>query len=76
CEIYVTHFPCPNCAAKIMQTGISAVHCPEQSEDFQSRWGDKIKVSQDMFLHAGVKVHSLPLVELMHFKSIEVPSES
>ncbi len=60
-DIWVTHFPCPNCAAKIIQTGISAVHCPEQTEDFLSRWGDKIKVSQDMFIQAGVTVDWLPL---------------
>ncbi len=40
CDIYVTHFPCPNCAAKIIQTGIKKVHCPEQSEDYLSRWED------------------------------------
>ena len=64
CDIWVTHFPCPNCAAKIIQTGISTVHCPEQTQDFLSRWGDKIKVSQDMFTQAGVAVDWLPLEEL------------
>ncbi|MFO6422551.1 dCMP deaminase family protein [Motilimonas sp. KMU-193] len=64
CEIWVTHFPCPNCAAKIIQTGIAVVHCPEQSEDFLSRWGDKIKVSQDMFEQANVKVDWLSLDDL------------
>jgi len=64
CDIWVTHFPCPNCAAKIIQTGISHVHCPEQSEDFLSRWGDKIQVSQDMFDQAGVKVDWLPLEDI------------
>ncbi|PKF50164.1 dCMP deaminase family protein [Enterovibrio nigricans] len=64
CEIWVTHFPCPNCAAKIIQTGISKVYCPEQSEDFLSRWGEKIKISADMFTQAGVEVHWLPLSEL------------
>jgi dCMP deaminase len=64
CDIWVTHFPCPNCAAKIIQTGITGVFCPEQSEDFLSRWGDKIKISQDMFLQAGVKVNWLPISEL------------
>ncbi|WP_022942343.1 dCMP deaminase family protein [Psychromonas hadalis] len=59
CEIWVTHFPCPNCAAKIIQTGIKAVHCPEQSEDFLSRWGDKIKLSETMFKQAGVRVQWL-----------------
>ncbi len=64
CDIYVTHFPCPNCAAKIIQTGITAVYCPEQSEDFLSRWGEKVKVSEDMFKQANVDVHWLPLDEL------------
>lgn len=61
CDIWVTHFPCPNCAAKIIQTGISKVYCPEQTEDFLSRWGEKIQVSQDMFSQAGVEVTWLPL---------------
>lgn len=64
CDIWVTHFPCPNCAAKIIQTGISTVHCPEQTEDFLSRWGDKIQVSLEMFEQAGVAVNWLPLNEL------------
>ncbi|CZF84237.1 MULTISPECIES: dCMP deaminase family protein [Grimontia] len=64
CEIWVTHFPCPNCAAKIIQTGITQVHCPEQTEDFLSRWGEKIKVSADMFKQAGVEVTWLPLEAL------------
>lgn len=75
CEIYVTHFPCPNCAAKIIQTGIAAVHCPEQSADFLSRWGDKINVSQEMFLQAGVTVHWLPLAQINHINTIELPTE-
>ncbi|WP_407333777.1 dCMP deaminase family protein [Enterovibrio sp. 27052020O] len=64
CEIWVTHFPCPNCAAKIIQTGMTKVFCPEQSEDFLSRWGEKIKVSAEMFEQAGVEVNWLPLAEL------------
>ena len=62
CEIWVTHFPCPNCAAKIIQTGIKRVHCPEQSEDFLSRWQEKIKISEQMFEEAKVEVcWELPL---------------
>ncbi len=67
CDIWVTHFPCPQCAAKIIQTGISHVYCPEQSDDFLSRWGDKIKISAEMFDQAGVKVIWLPLSELASF---------
>ena len=55
-EFWVTHFPSPNCAPKIIQTGLSTVHSPMPSEDFQSRWGDKIKISEDMFAQSGVKV--------------------
>jgi dCMP deaminase len=57
CEIWVTHFPCPNCAAKIIQTGITVVHCPAQTEDFLSRWGEKITNSESMFTEAGIQVH-------------------
>jgi len=64
CEIWVTHFPCPNCAAKIIQTGIATVHCPEQSEDFLSRWGEKIQISQEMFQQAGVEVDWIPLEDV------------
>jgi dCMP deaminase len=64
CDIYVTHFPCPNCAAKIIQTGIASVYCPEQSEDFLSRWGEKVKVSEEMFTEAGVTVVWLPISDM------------
>jgi len=64
CDIWVTHFPCPNCAAKIIQTGIATVHCPEQSADFLSRWGEKIQISQEMLGQADVLVDWLPLAEL------------
>ncbi|AJQ97134.1 deoxycytidylate deaminase [Gynuella sunshinyii] len=57
CEIYVTHFPCPNCAAKIIQTGIATVHCQTQNEEYLSRWGEKSRVSEAMFAEAGVNVH-------------------
>ena len=63
CDIWVTHFPCPNCAAKIIQTGIATVHCPEQSADFLSRWADKIQISQEMLAQAGVSVDWLALTD-------------
>ena len=68
CDIWVTHFPCPNCAAKIIQTSISRVFCPEQSEDFLSRWGDKIKISVEMFEQAKVEINWLSLSELSENK--------
>ena len=65
CDIWVTHFPCPNCAAKIIQTGISTVHCPQQSDDFLSRWGEKIKLSEDMLTQAQVRIDWLALEALV-----------
>ncbi len=56
CEIWVTHFPCPNCAAKIIQTGIKHVNCPSPDADFLSRWEEKINVSKTMFKEANVKI--------------------
>lgn len=56
CAVFVTHFPCPNCSAKIIQTGIKTVYCKTQTEDYLSRWSDKIAVSEDMFSQAGVEV--------------------
>lgn len=64
CDIWVTHFPCPNCAAKIIQTEMSRVFCPAQTQDYLSRWGDKVKVSEEMFAQAGVEVHWLPRSQL------------
>lgn len=64
CELWVTHFPCPNCAAKIIQTGIGVVHCPAADDDFMARWGEKIKISESMLAEAGVEIHWLPAEEL------------
>ena len=57
CEIFVTHFPCPTCAAKIIQTGIANVYCRSQPDEFLARWGDKIALSETMFAEAGVMVN-------------------
>lgn len=65
CAIWVTHFPCPNCAAKIIQTEISEVYCPEPEEDFLARWQEKIAISVEMFAQAGVKVHWLTQSEMV-----------
>jgi len=56
CDMIVTHFPCPNCAAKIIQTGITSVYSPPPDPEFSSRWGEKIKISESMFAESGVAV--------------------
>lgn len=57
CEMFVTHFPCPTCAAKIIQTGIKAVYCRTQNDEYMSRWGEKVAVSVSMFEDAGVQIN-------------------
>lgn len=57
CTIYVTHHPCAQCAAKIIQVKISRVVCPEPTKDFTSRWADDIIEAQKMFEEAGVELH-------------------
>lgn len=56
CSIFVTHFPCPNCCAKIIQKKISTIYVPKQTEDYLSRWGDKTKVSMEMIEEVGINV--------------------
>jgi dCMP deaminase len=56
CSLFATHLPCPNCCAKIIQVGISQVFIPHQTDDYLSRWGDKVKVSMGMFNECGVSV--------------------
>lgn len=59
CTLFSTHMPCTSCCATIIQVGISVVVVPEQTEDYLSRWGDSVKVSQSMFDEAGVEVVQL-----------------
>ena len=52
--LYVTHFPCSQCAAFIVQAGIKQVvtHAPEQA--FYERWGVDIEEAYRIFCDAGV----------------------
>lgn len=56
CTIYVTHHPCAQCAAKIIQVKISKVVCPEPVGEFAFRWKDDILEAQKMFKEAGVEI--------------------
>lgn len=55
-EIYVTHHPCSQCSAFIVQKKIKHVYCPIPSDDFMSRWGEDIKEANLIFDEAGVNV--------------------
>jgi dCMP deaminase len=55
--LYVTHPPCPQCAALIAQAGISSVVYRHASPDFVARWGT---VGLDLLAEAGVTVIEVP----------------
>ena len=56
CSLYTTHAPCANCAAIIIQHGVSTVLFPEPDEGFLERWGDSYREALLMFKEAGVYV--------------------
>ena len=56
CTIYVTHPPCAQCAALIIQTGIRRVVFAPPSDDFLSRWRENHVEAMRMFSEAGVTV--------------------
>ena len=58
CTMYVTHFPCCQCAAFIIQSGINRVVALPQSGDFMTRWYDQIEESLNMFGEAEVKCYT------------------
>lgn len=59
CTIYVTHPPCANCAAHLIQRGIAEVVFPKPSEEFLERWGESYDEGQAMFKEANVKVREV-----------------
>lgn len=55
--LYCTHHPCAQCAAFIIQTGISRVVCPNsENTDISERWHYEFEVAEEMFGQAGVKL--------------------
>lgn len=56
CTAFVTHAPCSNCAARLIQSGIIRVVFPQPSTEFIQRWYDSYTESLAMFNEAGVKL--------------------
>ena len=56
CTIFTTHPPCAQCAALIVQSGITRVVSPIPTQDFASRWKDHCDEALTMFAEAGVQV--------------------
>ena len=55
CKMYVTYFPCCDCAIAIIQSGIKEVYSPEPDWKHH-KWGESWKISKQMFDECGVKV--------------------
>jgi dCMP deaminase len=56
CTAFVTHAPCSNCAARLIQSGIIRVVFPQPSTEFIQRWYDSYTESLAMFNEVGVKL--------------------
>lgn len=55
CTMYVTMFPCADCARAIIQSGIETLVAPKPDVDHE-RWGPHFKASLVMLEEAGVKL--------------------
>ena len=54
CTAYITHPPCANCAAHLIQRGIARIVAKAAANDFESRWAEDIKESETMCKESGV----------------------
>lgn len=52
--MYITRFPCAQCAALIAQVGISKIYCPDVEED--SSWFSSMCVAREILAEAHVMV--------------------
>lgn len=59
CTIYLRWYPCCDCARAIIQSGIKKVVC-DMPDFHDERWGEKFKVSDQLFKECGVEVEYLP----------------
>lgn len=56
CTLVVTHPCCAQCAALVIQAGISHVLWPQPNFDFVTRWADDLALTYQQFQEAGVTV--------------------
>ena len=60
CTMYVTFFPCTDCARSIIQSGIQRVVAPQPNLK-NEKWGEDFKLSLEMFMQSGISVRRLPI---------------
>lgn len=56
---YVTHPPCSQCAAVMIQAGISAIFYHTPNAEFMLRFQDSLNISIDMCNQAGVGLYEI-----------------
>lgn len=66
CSIYITHFPCTECARMIIQSGLEEVIVDNASmkqteQNFRERWDEDLQVSKTMLEEAHVKIEFIDL---------------
>jgi dCMP deaminase len=62
CTIYTWPFaPCSECMKLIIINGIQRVVYPSPSEELRIRWGDSLKLAEDMAREAGIIVTTMEL---------------
>jgi dCMP deaminase len=55
CTAYVTFPPCSQCAAALIQAGVSKVICPDPA-NAPERWRASFKLANEMLYQSGVKL--------------------
>jgi len=56
CTMFTNGFPCADCARAIIQSGIAVVVTDRVWDDHNPvRWAESLRISQDMFVEAGIK---------------------
>ena len=55
-RLFTTHFPCANCGGAIITAGIKEIVTQKPSADMLERWGDAMRISEEMFRETGVRV--------------------
>jgi dCMP deaminase len=64
CTLVVTHPCCAQCAALVIQSGITHVVYPQPSFEFVTRWADDLALTYQQFQEAGVTVTEIDEGEL------------
>lgn len=57
--LYVTHFPCAQCAISIVHAGIKEIYTRKVPVDMIERWGASMKLASEILTEGGVFVNYL-----------------